>query len=187
MSNTVNKAVNFLNKITDGKKRRNLFLIFAFLSAAVMIIIFFFSSQTAEQSDKVSTKVRESQITVIENVMENVETEQRNDFIHWLTNWTRKLAHIFLYTILGFFFFGGVICLKKPKRIWKKAIISVALTFLYAVSDEIHQIFVDGRSCEFPDMLFDLGGIAAGTLLMLLVYGIFSLFHTCNFRRSVIQ
>lgn len=36
---------------------------------------------------------------------------------------------------------------------------------LYAVSDEIHQLFVEGRSCEVRDMLLDSVGVAAGVLL----------------------
>ena len=37
---------------------------------------------------------------------------------------------------------------------------------VYAVSDEVHQLFVEGRSCEVRDMLLDSAGVAAGVLLM---------------------
>ena len=37
---------------------------------------------------------------------------------------------------------------------------------IYAVSDEVHQLFVEGRSCEVRDMLLDSAGVAAGVLLM---------------------
>lgn len=40
---------------------------------------------------------------------------------------------------------------------------------LYAVSDEVHQFFVPGRSCEVRDMVIDSCGVAAGVLIMLLV------------------
>lgn len=39
----------------------------------------------------------------------------------------------------------------------------------YAVSDEVHQFFVPGRSCEPRDMFIDSCGVAAGVLIMLLV------------------
>ena len=35
----------------------------------------------------------------------------------------------------------------------------------YAVSDEIHQMFVPGRSCEIRDILIDSAGVACGVLI----------------------
>ena len=35
---------------------------------------------------------------------------------------------------------------------------------LYAVTDEVHQIFVAGRSCELTDVLIDSAGVLAGVL-----------------------
>ena len=37
-----------------------------------------------------------------------------------------------------------------------------AIGTLYAVSDEVHQYFVPGRSCELRDMLIDACGVAVG-------------------------
>ena len=34
-----------------------------------------------------------------------------------------------------------------------------SLSFLYAISDEIHQYFVQGRRCSFKDALIDSIGI----------------------------
>ena len=36
---------------------------------------------------------------------------------------------------------------------------------LYAASDEIHQLFVPGRSGQLRDVLLDSAGVAAGILL----------------------
>ena len=51
--------------------------------------------------------------------------------------------------------------------------LSLIFTSLYALSDEIHQIFIDGRSCEFRDWVIDtagaLIGIAAFLLVMLII------------------
>ena len=40
---------------------------------------------------------------------------------------------------------------------------------LYAVTDEIHQIFVEGRSCELRDMLIDSAGVLTGLVIALLI------------------
>ena len=42
---------------------------------------------------------------------------------------------------------------------------------LFAVTDEIHQIYVSGRSCEFRDILIDSCGVALGVLLVRLTDG----------------
>ena len=41
-----------------------------------------------------------------------------------------------------------------------------AIGALYAVSDELHQSFVPGRSCELRDMLIDACGVAAGVAIL---------------------
>ena len=37
---------------------------------------------------------------------------------------------------------------------------------LYAVTDEVHQYFVPGRSCELRDALIDACGVAAGVAIV---------------------
>jgi VanZ family protein len=55
----------------------------------------------------------------------------------------------------------------------KKNMFRVPVSFgvgaLNAVSDEIHQLFVPGRSSEVRDMLIDCVGVLFGILLMLLI------------------
>lgn len=40
---------------------------------------------------------------------------------------------------------------------------------LYAVTDEIHQIFVEGRSCELRDLLIDAAGVLLGVVIVMVV------------------
>jgi len=50
--------------------------------------------------------------------------------------------------------------------------ISIILAILYAISDEIHQLFVVGRVCAISDVLIDSVGILlAGYLYLLLLLG----------------
>lgn len=46
---------------------------------------------------------------------------------------------------------------------------SILLSFLYACTDEIHQIFVPGRSAQFRDVLIDTLGASFGTLIAYLI------------------
>ena len=50
----------------------------------------------------------------------------------------------------------------------KESGLSLGAGALYAVSDEIHQIFVPGRSCQAFDVLIDSSGVLTGTIIMLL-------------------
>lgn len=54
----------------------------------------------------------------------------------------------------------------KDRHLWALAwIIGTA----YAMTDELHQRFVDGRSCETRDMMIDAAGVALGAVIMLIV------------------
>ena len=58
----------------------------------------------------------------------------------------------------------------------KKVLISIGLAFIYACSDEIHQLFVGGRSGEFRDVLIDSCG--AG-------FGIFVVWNICEIYKKI--
>ncbi len=47
-----------------------------------------------------------------------------------------------------------------------RPILSFLMTAVYAASDEIHQIFVDGRVCSVADFLVDCSGAATGIAVL---------------------
>ena len=53
-----------------------------------------------------------------------------------------------------------------PRRIdvWG-ATIAMVITVAYAATDEVHQMFVPGRSAEMYDLLADAGGAIVGTVV----------------------
>ena len=77
-----------------------------------------------------------------------------------LTFLVRKAAHISAYFVLGILIYS----LLKEYRLHIKHLIiaSIALAMLYACTDELHQMFVPGRSGEVRDVLIDTAGAAAG-------------------------
>lgn len=73
---------------------------------------------------------------------------------------TRKLAHIFEYSVLSFLIlraFG-----------FRKPLLSLFLSLLYSLSDEYHQTFVLSRTGKFSDIIFDLVGILLGIYILTL-------------------
>ena len=72
-----------------------------------------------------------------------------------LTFLVRKSAHIIAYFILGILMYRA---LRINIRRWRtRTVASFALLScsLYAVTDEIHQLFVPGRSGELRDVMID--------------------------------
>lgn len=52
---------------------------------------------------------------------------------------------------------------------FKRILISTIIGFLYACSDEIHQLFSPGRSGKLIDVSIDTMGVLNGVLLVLLI------------------
>ena len=48
--------------------------------------------------------------------------------------------------------------------------ISALFCFVYALSDEFHQMFVDGRGASFTDCLIDTSGALLGIIAALIIY-----------------
>ena len=112
-----------------------------------MCAIFYFSSRTAAESSAQSDAVKAFLIKV---------------FI------VRKSAHFLEYTGLGLLFaLAFYIHFGKPKTL-----LAVVCSSAYAVTDEIHQLFVEGRACKFADWGIDTAGAVAGALFILAVISI---------------
>ena len=130
-----------------------------------MITIFSFSSDTAEESTEKSDGliVRISEFLVGHKLSE----EERQEKIDRYVVLIRKTAHLTIYLILGFLLLSLV---KEYRQVDIKAIlIALLIAILYACSDEIHQLFVPGRSGELLDILIDTIGSSLGILFYYLI------------------
>ncbi|WP_027088481.1 VanZ family protein [Thomasclavelia saccharogumia] len=76
----------------------------------------------------------------------------------------RKTAHMSEYALLLFFIYYGF---KKTITYQYTLLLSLLITFLYACSDEFHQLFIPGRSGQFVDVLIDTAG---GAFMLLIIY-----------------
>ncbi|MFH1888730.1 MAG: VanZ family protein [Candidatus Omnitrophota bacterium] len=71
----------------------------------------------------------------------------------------RKLAHISEYFVLVALLYRALKDTFSKLTPFYLFAISFTASFLYAVSDEIHQLYVFGRSCSSRDLAFDTLGI----------------------------
>ncbi|MFZ5559690.1 MAG: VanZ family protein [Patescibacteria group bacterium] len=69
----------------------------------------------------------------------------------------RKIAHILEFAILTLLLYRAIV-VDEP-RINKAIIFSLIIALFYALSDEYHQIFVEGRQGSFRDAGIDSIGI----------------------------
>ena len=119
-----------------------------------MFTIFMFSSER----DTVSTKRSDGLIIrTCEFLLGRQLTENEKEiYIEKYVVYVRKTAHFTLYFLLGLFFISF---LKEFDFNNKKLIIyTIIFVFIYACSDEIHQLFIPGRSGEILDVLIDTTG-----------------------------
>ena len=72
--------------------------------------------------------------------------------------------HSIVFFLLGFFTILSMTNRKDKKM--TRLLLPVGITILYAIVDEIHQIFVPLRSSSITDVLIDISGI----LLAVIVY-----------------
>ena len=80
----------------------------------------------------------------------------------------RKTAHTMEYAVLG-----GLLVLMYGSYgiIGKKGMAYGILTGVaYAMTDEIHQLFVPGRSCQVTDVLIDSAGVLFGSVIGVLIF-----------------
>ena len=126
-----------------------------------MLIIFMFSSDSGTASSKKSDSVIINLVEVISN--KKVNNKDRDKYIEKYVFPVRKCAHFTIYLILGIL----VISLLSEYRIlnFKTVLYTLLIVFLYACSDEFHQLFVSGRSSEIGDVLNDSSGGFIGSYL----------------------
>lgn len=139
-------------------------LILWILVISCMGTIFFFSSQEASESRKVSSGLIKSFVRVL--YFNNKLNENQIDTIaENLTFIVRKGAHFSIYAVLCILL---ALLLKEYSIFGKwRFILSVLICFLYACSDEIHQVFIPGRSGEIRDVIIDTCGAITGFLILL--------------------
>ncbi len=136
-----------------------------------MGVIFMFSAQVSDESKSSSNKVTSAVVnTVISIKKENISEEKRQKIIEDKTFIVRKSAHFTEYFILGLIL---ILYLQtKEKLATKYVILAIIFCVLYATSDEIHQLFVDGRSCKIMDILIDTCGSSLAILGFTSIYKI---------------
>lgn len=148
-------------KNLDTKKQIKVFKILLIL--IWMIVIFMFSNEKGAKSTSTSRKVTEA----IVQTVSSKSIEENEPIIVSLDKVIRKLAHYTIYTIGGIVIFNYAKTTEKSKK--EKILYSIAFGACYAITDEIHQFFVSGRSARIFDVGIDTLGVITGILIYLAI------------------
>lgn len=136
-------------------KRQKAFAIISFaLTFILMCVIFYLSDQPASESSELSDSLI-SKIFELIGILIPVKV-------------IRKTAHACEFCLLAFLFSNSFYAAGNKKWYF----VSLILTFLYACTDEFHQLFVFGRAGRISDVLIDTAGAIIGISVYLIITAI---------------
>ena len=142
-------------------------ILFIILTILCMIAIFFFSAQDATHSSNTSGKVVKLILRIVIPDFSGLSVSRQKELIHSGQFIVRKLAHFTIYTTLGFIL---SMALGRRKFLSRQTLLAITAGAVYAVSDELHQSLVPGRSCELRDAMIDTSGVITGIIISMAVF-----------------
>lgn len=144
-----------------NKKQTAVKIILWSLTAVCMAVIFYFSSRPANISQMQSG-------TILAWLRAHLGDGVLSDFI------VRKGAHFSEYAGFCFLLCWSLKVSDKSHPMAK----GITFASLYAITDEVHQLFVEGRSCEARDWALDTAGAITGAIiffvLMKIIFALYS-------------
>ncbi|EKQ50454.1 MULTISPECIES: VanZ family protein [unclassified Clostridium] len=129
-------------------------IVYWILLIAWMGVIFIMSNQPASISDSESVGVIK--------LLSSLGLDMNGIFGQFANFIVRKCAHFLEYMILALLAFNVFTLYYNMKQV---IIFTIILVFIYACTDEVHQLFVPGREGAIRDVIIDTTG---GTILIII-------------------
>lgn len=135
-----------------------------------MLLIFLLSSMNSNKSNEKSMNTID---TIINNTLDitngtgltdkHPTQKKKQSVIESINKPLRKVAHASVYFVLLIL----VINLLRTynMNLNKSILIAIIICFIYAITDEYHQTFVEGRTGQFSDVLIDTLGAIIGAFI----------------------
>ena len=142
-----------------------------FLVIVWMVIIFALSNTSANKSSNDSRNVFGGMVNISTKITNSIGITNfsRNDLKIIINNYNglfREFMHSFVYFVLIILL---LLALKYSDMDYE-CIISLFICLIYALSDEVHQIFISGRTFQLIDLFLDSLGVLFGIILYKLIY-----------------
>ncbi len=162
----IGKNINLRNNINKTKK-----ILLLILVLIGCITIFCFSEFSAMDSSKQSRGVTYNILKILNgNKLSEKELIKLTKKINPVM---RKIAHFSIYMILAIFTYMFIENLNiksksEKERLRKNILYTCIFCIIYAIFDEIHQIYVPGRTGKLIDVIIDTLGACMGITIILL-------------------
>ena len=159
-------------KINNLKKFLSCFFLLSWI-----LLIFSFSHTpgpaTDEQSKTIVNQIigntNKTTNTTVEQIENNVPIDSKDTVdIEYLNYIVRKIAHMSEYFILALLVLN-VIYQFKGKVEFKHYIIVICFCCFYAITDEVHQLYIPGRTGQVKDVLIDTLGASMTCIFVMLI------------------
>ena len=134
---------------------------------AMCAFIFFMSAKPAVESDAMSMGIVDRIVRFFVPDFDQMDAATQLQTAKSIEHVIRKMAHFSEYTLLGLLVTNLVRRIGRPSSTLAGAGVAWAFSTLYAVTDEVHQIFVPGRTFLVGDIFIDSGGVLTGILIFL--------------------
>lgn len=166
------------------KNRYILYKIILWIFAVLwMGVIYLFSSADGIQSSSMSSGVTQKVIDIMYEDFQSFDEEKQNTIYENVHFYVRKTAHFMEYAVLGFIFTALMFVYDKKEKY--SFVLSTLLAGIYAITDEIHQSFVAGRSPAVRDVCIDTAGAFVGSISLIILIFILNYSKLLRYGRKV--
>lgn len=148
--------------------------VFRVVSLALLIawcvLIFALSAEPADKSSNTSGELTRAVFSLVYPDFEALSEQAQEQMISEASFIVRKAAHFSLYFVLGALAFLSIATYNIPFLI--KPLASAAFSLGFSISDEIHQLYVPGRSGEIRDVIIDFCGSVLAVLILSFIFAV---------------
>lgn len=153
----------------NPRVKKRLRIIAIFTTLIWMMVIFRFSMDTGSSSHELSSFCVELfNKAIIFLTGKDLRISISPEHYSWIELFFRKLAHMSIYFVLSINVM--VVLFTFNCSMFLRMFISALFCFGYALTDEFHQLFVDGRGASFFDCIIDTSGALLGIIVALIFY-----------------
>ncbi len=162
-------------------------VILSVLIMANMALIYFFSSEDRRDSGDRSGRITRAVIGLLYDDFESLPLDEQESILASVGHVIRKLAHFSEFASLGLLTAALLCHISRRRRIrlWLCALLPAGFCLLYAISDEVHQIFTN-RGPAVTDVLIDFAGSLFGIAVLFFAVSLAACLRRRR-RRSKIQ
>ncbi len=148
------------------------------LVIGIAAMIFSFSHQPLQESFETSDSFIEIVLETVSETYREMPQEQQEALVEGVRVIVRKLAHYTEFLLLGAALYALCREYKRKDSFW----IALCCGIGYAMTDELHQMFVPNRSPALKDVFIDSAGVLTGVLLLAWIMRLYS--RSAQFKRQ---